>query len=44
VVQEGFYSKRTDLIRAAILNQLTVNADEIKQTLARRTLSLGCST
>ena len=41
LVQEGFYSNRTDLIRTAIRKQLAVHADEVKQTLARRTLVLG---
>ena len=41
LVQEGFYSNRTDLIRTAIRNQLAVHADALKQTVARRTLSLG---
>jgi Arc/MetJ-type ribon-helix-helix transcriptional regulator len=41
LVQEGFYSNRTDLIRTAIRNQLAVHADEIKRTIARRTLVLG---
>jgi Arc/MetJ-type ribon-helix-helix transcriptional regulator len=41
LVQEGFYSNRTDLIRTAIRNQLAVHADDIKRTLARRTLVLG---
>lgn len=41
LVQEGFYSNRTDLIRTAIRNQLTVHAEEVKQTIARRTLLLG---
>jgi Arc/MetJ-type ribon-helix-helix transcriptional regulator len=41
LVQEGFYSNRTDLIRTAIRNQLTVHATELKQTVARRTLVLG---
>jgi|ERR1043166_3635341 Arc/MetJ-type ribon-helix-helix transcriptional regulator len=41
LVQEGFYSNRTDLIRTAIRNQLAVHADEIKRTLTRRTLVLG---
>jgi Arc/MetJ-type ribon-helix-helix transcriptional regulator len=41
LVQEGFYSNRTDLIRTAIRNQLAVHAEEIKRTLARRTLVLG---
>jgi len=41
LVQEGFYSNRTDLIRTAIRNQLMVHADAVKQTVARRTLALG---
>lgn len=41
LVQEGFYSNRTDLIRTAIRNQLSVHADAVKRTVARRTLLLG---
>jgi Arc/MetJ-type ribon-helix-helix transcriptional regulator len=41
LVQEGFYSNRTDLIRTAIRNQLTTHADVLRQTVARRTLVLG---
>jgi Arc/MetJ-type ribon-helix-helix transcriptional regulator len=41
LVQEGFYSNRTDLIRTAIRNQLSVHAEEVKRTVARRTLVLG---
>ena len=41
LVQEGFYSNRTDLIRTAIRNQLSVHADAVKQTVTRRTLQLG---
>src|SRR3954465_9720725 len=41
LVQEGFYSNRTDLIRTAIRNQLAVHGDEVKKTVARRTLVLG---
>jgi len=41
LVQEGFYSNRTDLIRTAIRNQLAVHAEEVKKTVARRTLVLG---
>jgi len=41
LVQEGFYSNRTDLIRTAIRNQLSAHADVIKQTVARRSLVLG---
>lgn len=41
LVQEGFYSNRTDLIRTAIRNQLEVHGDVLRQTVARRTLVLG---
>jgi Arc/MetJ-type ribon-helix-helix transcriptional regulator len=41
LVQEGFYSNRTDLIRTAIRNQLALHADVMRQTVARRTLVLG---
>jgi Arc/MetJ-type ribon-helix-helix transcriptional regulator len=41
LVQEGFYQNRTDFIRTAIRNQLTTHAEEVKQTVARKTLVLG---
>lgn len=41
LVQEGFYSNRTDMIRTAIRNQLTVHADAVNRTVERRTLVLG---
>ncbi len=41
LVQEGFYSNRTDMIRTAIRNQLAVHAEDLKRTVARRTLVLG---
>ena len=41
LVQEGFYSNRSDLIRTALRNQLALHADALKQTLARRTLTVG---
>ena len=41
LVQEGFYSNRTDLIRTAIRNQLASHGEELKRTVARRTLTLG---
>jgi Arc/MetJ-type ribon-helix-helix transcriptional regulator len=41
LVQEGFYSNRTDLIRTALRNQLATHADVVKQTVARKSLSLG---
>jgi Arc/MetJ-type ribon-helix-helix transcriptional regulator len=41
LVQEGFYSNRTDFIRAAIRNQLDRQNDTFKQSVARRQLDLG---
>jgi Arc/MetJ-type ribon-helix-helix transcriptional regulator len=41
LVQEGFYSNRTDLIRTAIRNQLQAHGDVINQTVARKSLVLG---
>jgi Arc/MetJ-type ribon-helix-helix transcriptional regulator len=41
MVQEGFYSNRTDFIRTAIRNQLERHADAVKQSTARRRLDLG---
>jgi Arc/MetJ-type ribon-helix-helix transcriptional regulator len=41
LVQEGFYSNRTDFIRTAVRNQLAVHKEEVKRTVARRTLVLG---
>ena len=41
MVQEGFYSNRTDLIRTAIRNQLATHGEALRQTVARRTLVLG---
>ena len=41
LVNEGFYSNRTDLIRTAIRNQLNTHAEVVKQTVARRSLVLG---
>lgn len=41
LVQEGFYSNRTDLIRTAIRNQLDRHGDAVKQSIARHHLELG---
>jgi Arc/MetJ-type ribon-helix-helix transcriptional regulator len=41
LVQEGFYSNRTDFIRTAIRNQLSTHADVVRQTVARKELVLG---
>ena len=41
LVEEGFYSNRTDMIRTAIRNQLAIHAPQVERTVARRTLVLG---
>ena len=41
MVQEGFYSNRTDFIRTAIRNQLDRHADVAKRSVARQSLDLG---
>lgn len=41
MVQEGFYSNRTDFIRTAIRNQIERHAEVVKQSVARKTLDLG---
>jgi Arc/MetJ-type ribon-helix-helix transcriptional regulator len=41
LVQEGFYSNRTDFIRTAIRIQLTTHAEVVKRAVARKTLVLG---
>ncbi len=41
MVQEGFYSNRTDFIRTAIRNQLDRHADVVKRSVARKSLDLG---
>jgi Arc/MetJ-type ribon-helix-helix transcriptional regulator len=41
MVQEGFYSNRTDFIRTAIRNQLERHADVVKHSTARKRLDLG---
>ena len=41
LVQEGFYSNRSDLMRTALRNQLAAHADNLKQAVARRTLVVG---
>jgi Arc/MetJ-type ribon-helix-helix transcriptional regulator len=41
LVQEGFYSNRTDFIRTAIRNQLDRHDGAVKQSVARRQLDLG---
>lgn len=41
LVQERFYSNRTDFIRTAIRNQLDRHDDSVKQSVARHRLELG---
>src|SRR5438128_11522582 len=41
MVQEGFYSNRTDFIRTAIRNQLERHADVVKRSTVRKSLDLG---
>jgi Arc/MetJ-type ribon-helix-helix transcriptional regulator len=41
MVQEGFYSNRTDFIRTAIRNQLERHADVVKRSTTRKNLDLG---
>jgi Arc/MetJ-type ribon-helix-helix transcriptional regulator len=41
LVQDGFYSNRTDFIRTAIRNQLERHAEVVKQSTARKSLDLG---
>lgn len=41
LVQESFYSNRSDFIRTAIRNQLNAHADVIRQTVSRKSLVLG---
>jgi Arc/MetJ-type ribon-helix-helix transcriptional regulator len=41
LVQEGFYSNRTDFIRTAIRNQLDRHSEVTKQSVARNNVELG---
>ena len=41
LVQDGFYSNRTDFIRTAIRNQIERHAEASKQSVARKRLDLG---
>src|ERR1700693_6402116 len=41
MVQDGFYSNRSDFIRTAIRNQLERHADVVRQSTARKSLDLG---
>jgi Ribbon-Helix-Helix transcriptional regulator family len=41
LVEEGFYSNRSDFIRTAIRNQVLAHGDVLKNSVARRSMVLG---
>jgi Arc/MetJ-type ribon-helix-helix transcriptional regulator len=41
LVQEGFYSNRSDFIRTAIRTQLAAQDESVRQSVTRQTLELG---
>ena len=41
LVQEGFYSNRTDFIRTAIRNQIERHAEVVNRVLTRKNVDLG---
>ncbi|AWB06724.1 CopG family transcriptional regulator (plasmid) [Azospirillum humicireducens] len=41
LVDEGFYSNRTDFIRTAIRNQVDRHAEIVRQTVTRKSVDLG---
>ncbi len=41
LVQEGFYSNRSDFIRTAIRSQLATHAETVTKSIVRHTLELG---
>ncbi len=41
LVQEGFYSNRTDFIRTAIRNQVERHADTVRKAVTRKSVDLG---
>jgi Arc/MetJ-type ribon-helix-helix transcriptional regulator len=41
LVEEGFYTNRTDFVRMAIRNQLQLHADAIRQTVIRKRFVTG---
>jgi Arc/MetJ-type ribon-helix-helix transcriptional regulator len=41
LVEEGFYSNRTDFIRTAIRNQVLAHGEVLKSSVARRSMVLG---
>lgn len=41
LVQEGFYSNRSDFIRTAIRNQIERHADTLRQIVVRKSVEMG---
>lgn len=41
LVQEGFYSNRTDFIRTAIRNQIDRHAETVRQIVTRKSVDIG---
>lgn len=41
LVQEGFYSNRSDFIRTAVRNQIERHADTVRQLVIRKSVDLG---
>lgn len=41
LVEEGFYSSRTDFFRTAIRNLLVVHSEVVKQSVVRKTMAIG---
>ena len=41
LVQEGFYSNRTDFIRTAIRNQIGQHADTVRRVVTRQSIDIG---
>jgi Arc/MetJ-type ribon-helix-helix transcriptional regulator len=41
LVEEGFYSNRTDLIRTAIRNQLDRHEEIVKESVTRKSMAIG---
>jgi Arc/MetJ-type ribon-helix-helix transcriptional regulator len=41
LVEDGFYSNRTDFIRTAIRNQVLTHAETLKKSVERRSMVLG---
>ena len=41
LVEQGFYSSRSDLIRTAIRNQLSAHSEAVKQAVVRKQMVIG---